>query len=435
MEVVNPAIFQDRPQFFAQLGSKAYFAMDEMIVESDGTVSGTKYLYDIGTDDTVISILSQPVVMNNKMYFMGGMNLKSGSTVLKDELYVSDGTKAGTKLVYDHDSRGIEHMVTNGGKLFYTANTTAAGNELWISDGTAAGTKMWKDLRPGLAKGFKGPMLAVGNYVLFQADGGPNGNELWQYDLNNSIGVITGDINPGSSSSNPQDFAEAGGKLFFRATAPNIGSELFVYTPIFIADTSTSGVTPPAAPSGFVASMGATSSDGNITVTWTDNSSDETAFLLETSADGSTNWTFVDSVGADVKTYDHVGLTAASVHYYRVKASKSGTHSAYSNVDSAMASTKDSSGTNPGSGINELDNSHSLKIFPNPANSSITLSREANANGEIQIFNAIGLEVMKQSWKQDNNSFSLDISELPKGMYILTYSTSTEQTSLRLVKE
>lgn len=115
MEVVNPAIFQDRPQFFAQLGSKAYFAMDEMIVESDGTVSGTKYLYDIGSDDTVISILSQPVVMNNKMYFMGGMNLKSGSTVLKDELYVSDGTKAGTKLVYDHDSRGIEHMVTNGG--------------------------------------------------------------------------------------------------------------------------------------------------------------------------------------------------------------------------------------------------------------------------------------------------------------------------------
>jgi ELWxxDGT repeat protein len=41
------------------------------------------------------------------------------------------------------------NLVAAGGKVFFTASTPTTGTELWVSDGTNAGTRMVRDIWPG----------------------------------------------------------------------------------------------------------------------------------------------------------------------------------------------------------------------------------------------------------------------------------------------
>jgi YVTN family beta-propeller protein len=70
---------------------------------------------------------------------------------------------------------------------------------------------------------------------------------------------------------------------------------------------------------------------------WTDNSSDESAFRIERSPDGSSGWTEIASVGQDVTAYSDPGLECGTTHYYRVRAYRDGDgqYSDYSNTDGA----------------------------------------------------------------------------------------------------
>ena len=94
---------------------------------------------------------------------------------------------------------------------------------------------------------------------------------------------------------------------------------------------SATTLAPPAAPSGLTASA---ASSSQINVSWTDNSGDETGFSLESSTNG-TNYSVLASLGANVTSYQHTGLSAGSLVYYRVRAVNSSGNSAYSSVASA----------------------------------------------------------------------------------------------------
>src|SRR5262249_9534956 len=70
-----------------------------------------------------------------------------------------------------------------------------------------------------------------------------------------------------------------------------------------------------------------------IQLTWQDNSTNETGFLIERSLDG-VQFTQIASVGQNVITYTDGGLNANTVYYYRVRAYNAAGQSAYSNVSS-----------------------------------------------------------------------------------------------------
>jgi len=74
-----------------------------------------------------------------------------------------------------------------------------------------------------------------------------------------------------------------------------------------------------------------------LNLSWTDNSSDETAFHIERSPSGADTWAEIDTVGADIETYADSGLTCGTAFDYRVRAYRSSDsqYSDYSNVDSA----------------------------------------------------------------------------------------------------
>jgi predicted outer membrane repeat protein len=96
------------------------------------------------------------------------------------------------------------------------------------------------------------------------------------------------------------------------------------------AGTSTTG---PIAPSGLTAQAGGT---GQISLGWTDQSSNETGFKIERSTDGTT-FTQIATVGANVTSYADTGLTPGTRYSYRVRATSSTGDSSYSNQASDVA--------------------------------------------------------------------------------------------------
>ena len=66
-----------------------------------------------------------------------------------------------------------------GGYLFFSANDSVYGRELWISDGTAAGTVLVQDIYPGGEHANPDQFTAVGENLFFVAYDSQAGYELW----------------------------------------------------------------------------------------------------------------------------------------------------------------------------------------------------------------------------------------------------------------
>lgn len=99
-----------------------------------------------------------------------------------------------------------------------------------------------------------------------------------------------------------------------------------------------SATTPPApvvaAPSGLTATARSTTT---IDLVWIDNATDESAFEVQRSTNG-TSFTTIATLGANVQTYASTGLAKNKPYYYRVRAVRAGAptvYSAYSNTASA----------------------------------------------------------------------------------------------------
>ena len=101
------------------------------------------------------------------------------------------------------------------------ADDGVKGFELWESDGSESGTKLVKDIYTGsnLAGGYPKHFAVLNtNILLFQAQDGTNGYELWKTDGTESGTSMVKDIRSGSASSSPEYLIEFSGKVYFRAT-------------------------------------------------------------------------------------------------------------------------------------------------------------------------------------------------------------------------
>ena len=99
--------------------------------------------------------------------------------------------------------------------------------------------------------------------------------------------------------------------------------------------------TPPAAPTDLNADAPACN---QIDLSWTDNSDNEDGFEIERGTDGS-NFNQIDTVEANVNTYNDTGLAEETQHWYRVRAYNDAGDSDYSTT--ASATTSSCGGTEP----------------------------------------------------------------------------------------
>ncbi len=118
-------------------------------------------------------------------------------------------------------------------------------------------------------------------------------------------------------------------------------------------------------------------SSTQIDLTWQDNSSNETEFRIERSPDGSTGWTQIASVAADVTSYSDIGLSCAAPYYYRLRAYRAGDNLAsdYTNIANAAAYACQTISFNPGWNL------ITLPLQPVTAFDSETLLQAINSGG------------------------------------------------------
>ena len=234
------------PQSFTSVNGKAVFsATDGTPSEgghgreawvTDGTLAGTQ-LIEINTSATVNSGNGDPynfTVLGNRVLFSA-----YNSSRLR-ELWVTDGTSVGTRM-YDLNTFGggiTNNPVGAGSNMVWSANDGLQadgkhGDELWVSNGTAAGTSLvdinqasWYNGGNSYPSGF----TKNGNLTFFSARNATNGNELWQTDGTAAGSTLAADINPNTENSNADSFMVVGNRYYFRAYTQQFGWELYTST-------------------------------------------------------------------------------------------------------------------------------------------------------------------------------------------------------------
>jgi len=119
----------------------------------------------------------------------------------------------------------------------------------------------------------------------------------------------------------------------YRIRAANGGGGSAFSNIAVITTPSSAVATPP--PSNLA---GTVNSFSEITLNWIDNTSDETSFTLQSSPDGTTDWTTLATLAPDVTAFQHTGLAAATTYHYRISATSLGGVSLPSNVASVTTS-------------------------------------------------------------------------------------------------
>jgi ELWxxDGT repeat protein/VCBS repeat-containing protein len=236
------------PENLANVDGTLYFTADDNTIgrelwKSDGTAAGTVLVKDIftGTDSGSSQPNSSfPSLLTN---FNGTLYFVAGDNTTGRELWKSDGTSAGTVMVkdiftgtYTYDGETYPNNATpmnltvSGGKLFFTANDGTNGRELWVSDGTAAGTTMVTNIRAGNADAFStnDDLLDVNGTLFFTATDATNGRELWKTNGTSAGTVRVRDIAAGTGNGiSGSELVNVDGVVYFAANDGLNGVELW----------------------------------------------------------------------------------------------------------------------------------------------------------------------------------------------------------------
>jgi ELWxxDGT repeat protein len=217
-------------------GSKLYF------IASTGGFPPSQPLYYTTGGSSGISVVSGIAPMQGFMAdYNGELYLLGDSPVTGPELYKTNGASGSLVKEFYPGSGGtnLAWPCVYKNKLYFSAETAGEGKELWVTDGTAAGTTLVRDIITGTNG--SAPMYltvykdhlyfaaqdTVGNYQVFRSDGTAAGTKMFQP-------ATATEVSPLSNANGFRGFKEFKGALFYTANYTAAGSELWSLT-----DTST----------------------------------------------------------------------------------------------------------------------------------------------------------------------------------------------------
>lgn len=163
-------------------------------------------------EDRVIFAATDPV-HGRELWYMD----QAGHVALLADIYSDAST---------NPSSSPSQLTPAGEHLYFVCNDIAHGAELWITDGTDAGTRLVKDIFPGAGSSTPGELTPLGGLLYFSAEDGTGPARLWQTD-----GTADGTRLVESEGESPQHLFVLGDTLYFSATRAEDGRELWAVGP------------------------------------------------------------------------------------------------------------------------------------------------------------------------------------------------------------
>lgn len=162
------------------------------------------------------------------------------------ELWITDGTETGTRLVRDiypgSDYSDPDDLTAlDGGRVLFTAYSPATGRALWVSDGTETGTHVVNGVHPASKSGDGTGIQPLGDgRAVFVASESETGHELWVTDGTTDGTRLVKDIHQLTAAEEASGMYEdistgprligsaADGRVFFLADDRVHGREIWV---------------------------------------------------------------------------------------------------------------------------------------------------------------------------------------------------------------
>ncbi|MEM9304218.1 MAG: ELWxxDGT repeat protein, partial [Pseudomonadota bacterium] len=247
---INPGSFASSPRGLKAVGSQLFFTANDGVNgrelwRLDTTSGATNLVADITPGDGSTVFFSNPTAGPNFAAVGDQLFFVADDGVHGRELWRSDGTAAGTRLVRDIQPGAgsglrfslepvvaapvLDMIALDDDRLLFAADDGSSGGELWSSDGTEAGTFRVRDILPGDfgSEPLDFAALPLAGLVIFTARDGVSGNEIWRSDGTLAGTQLLRDVNPGLASSLPSWLTTIGNEVFFAAREPVAGDELW----------------------------------------------------------------------------------------------------------------------------------------------------------------------------------------------------------------
>ncbi|WP_345975654.1 DNRLRE domain-containing protein [Sulfurimonas sp. HSL3-7] len=208
----------------------------------------------------------------------------------------------------------------------------AAGNESAKSSSVCATTNPAEQTVPSAPSSLTANTDGSPQIILNWTD---NASNETGFRVERSTSEFSGFIKVADTAANVTSYTdgfgiEASATYYYRVVAINpAGESSYSNT----ANATTAALpTVPSAPTGLNAG---TDSSSQITLNWTDNSSDETGFVVERSLSESSGFSTIATAPVGTTSYTDTSLNASTMYYYRVAAVNDVGISAYTNTASA----------------------------------------------------------------------------------------------------
>ncbi|MCP4639292.1 MAG: hypothetical protein GY851_02595 [bacterium] len=206
-------------------GMLVCYAVDG-VTAYDGTKRGWRRIWTF-PDNSDLYVTGAIAAIGDQIVFVG-FDEQHGR-----ELWTTDGTKKGTRLLRDiapgNASSGVGELVVHESAkyVYFSADDGDHGRELWKSDGTPENTVLVKDINQGRSHANPYCFVPVGECVFFLAQDDDHGKEVWRTDGTSEGTRIVADLFPGIQGSEPWRLTCFNDELFFCADSPTYGEEIF----------------------------------------------------------------------------------------------------------------------------------------------------------------------------------------------------------------
>lgn len=237
-------------EYFTQVGDLLlffYYTPSDSkyrLYATDGTAAGTEAIIALKKPSfTNLYEKRRIISWQNKLYFSG---TPEGQGNNREELYVSDGTVAGTFLIDTDDSPDDpgrpQYFTPYNGKLYFAGDWNSWWNlKIYKTDGTQVGTSpvVFDAIQSG---GYQG-VDVFRDSLCFDVYGSNTGHEIaFSKGTENSTRIL--DFIPGDGSVSANSLMATDRYLFFIGKTADTGRELWVYDPdsIIISNTNISQI-------------------------------------------------------------------------------------------------------------------------------------------------------------------------------------------------